>query len=303
MVKVSAPGKLMVLGEHAVVYGRPCIVTAVDQQLSVTADFSMTGKTEIIAPQVSDTRFVEAAIADFFAGPGQAFAEKFVSLNIQSEFTSRVGFGSSSAVTVATIGALYQLFGVSYELKEIFQLAYAVVQKVQWGGSGFDVAAAVYGGTLLFRNGGEEIVPLSASIPLIIGYTEIKADTMRLVRQVAAKRQQKMREIETVFDTIQELVVAGRTAIEQADWKQLGQLMNKNQDCLVQLGVSTPELDALIRGALSAGAWGAKLSGAGGGDCMIAVAPPELQELVEAAIVMAGGEVIEVGTAACGLSV
>src|SRR5512135_1527159 len=105
MFTISAPGKLMILGEHAVVYGEPCIVTAVNQRLSVTIDKSE-GGIIIDAPQVKETRFVDAAIAKFFAEPGQAVKDRSVKLTIRSEFTQRVGFGSSSAVSVATLKAL-----------------------------------------------------------------------------------------------------------------------------------------------------------------------------------------------------
>src|SRR3989344_1348607 len=136
MITVSAPGKLLLFGEHAVVYGQPCIVTAVNQRLSVTAEES--ADVSIHAPQVKETKFVDATVKAFFSKYGQHGAK----LSITSEFSHEVGFGSSSAVTVATIKALGILFDIKLTDREIFDLAYKVTLDIQGVGSGFDIAAA-----------------------------------------------------------------------------------------------------------------------------------------------------------------
>ncbi len=296
MVTVSAPGKLMLMGEHAVVYGYPCMVTAVDQRLRVSAERTRSSRLSLDAPGSRDTRFVEAAVARFFATYGSTITDRGVSLSIRSDFTSQVGFGSSSAVSVATLKALSLVYEIEMSSREIFDAAYQVTLDIQGVGSGFDIAAAVFGGTILFKKGGEIIEPLPNPVPLVVGYTGIKADTPTLIRAVAEKHKKEPEKLDKLFAAIGKLVLQGKEAIVAKEWEKLGKLMNFDQEYLRNLGVSSEKLESLISAAKEAGAWGAKLSGAGGGDCMIAIAPEEKRRSVEEAIEKAGGQVMSVTT-------
>ncbi len=303
MITVSAPGKLMLMGEHAVVFGEPCMVTAVDQRLYVTAQKTDDGKITVDAPQSKETKFVDATVAKFFATKGITIKDRGVSLSIRSDFTSQVGFGSSSAVSVATLKALSLVFDVSISDREIFDSAYQVTIDIQGVGSGFDIAAATFGGTLFFKKGGEETIPLSNEIPLVVGYTGVKADTPTLVKMVAAKREKYPEKVDKIFAAIGKLVLQGKEALFVKDWEKLGKLMNFDQEYLRDLGVSSEKLEALISAAKEAGAWGAKLSGAGGGDCMIALVPEQKRQTVEQAIESVNGKVMHVHTHAQGVTV
>lgn len=303
MIKVSAPGKLMLLGEHAVVYGEPCIVTAVGRRLTVFAEATDDDNRIVEAPQAKDTKFVDAAIAKFFATVGQSVRKKGIKLSIQSEFTHSVGFGSSSAVSVATMKALSMIFQIPMDNRQIFDLAYNVTVDIQGAGSGFDIAAATYGGTLYFKKGGETIEPLSDHVPLVIGYTGVKADTPTLIRQVAKKREEYPDKVDRIFSAIGLLVDQGKAAIEKKDWERLGKLFDFNQEYLRDLGVSTQKLEDMISAAKKAGALGAKLSGAGGGDCMISIATSDKRQAISQAITDAGGEVIDVSANAEGVRI
>ena len=202
-VEVSTPGKLMLFGEHAVVYGRPCIVTAVDRRMKVKVEPMKNQGIEIAAPDLGveklslgvqdlesteipkGARFIVAALRNFSRRYGVSSGIK---VTTESEFSSEFGFGSSSAVTVGTIAALSWGVGENLSKEEMFRLAYQSVLDVQGVGSGFDIAAAVWGGTLSFIAGGREVVPLLAPrLPLVVGYTGIKADTTVLVKDVARK--------------------------------------------------------------------------------------------------------------------
>lgn len=293
MYTVSAPGKLMILGEHAVVFGAPCIVTAVGQRLSVTIDKSEKGLV-IDAPQVKETKFVDAAIAKFFSEAGSKITDRNLKLTIKSEFSQRVGFGSSSAVSVATLKALSLYYQTPLTDPQIFDLAYRVTLDIQGVGSGFDIAAATFGGTLYFVKDGVTIEPLPDHLPLIIGYTGVKADTPTLVRQVGQFKGKYPEKVGRIFSAIGKLVNQGREAIVAKDWERLGKLMDFDQEYLRDLGVSTEKLEALISAAKKAGSYGAKLSGAGGGDCMIALVTSEKRQVISRAIQEAGGEVINV---------
>ncbi len=299
---ISAPGKLMLFGEHAVVYGHPCITTAVDIRLSVSIESTGDGKITINAPEVKDTRFVDAAIT--LATNEWHIRHNGFRLSTKSPFSGCYGFGSSSAVTVATLKALAGLGNTDIDERKLFDAAYNIVLSIQGTGSGFDVASAVYGGTLYFLKGGKVIDPLAVDdMPLVIGYTKVKSNTVDVVKMVAGKQEKYPEKVNRIFLGIAELVDQAKAEILAGDWERVGRLMDFDQEYLRDLGVSSEKLEALITAAKSAGAWGAKLSGAGCGDCMIALASPDTRVAVEEAITGAGGEVVRVSPNAEGVRI
>lgn len=290
-VKASAPGKLMLFGEHAVVYGYPCIVTAVDKRLYVEAAISGKKEDEIISPQVKESRFVLESITHF----KEKFAiQDSVKIETRGDFSHNVGLGSSSAVTVATFKALSSLFNKSLTLREIFDLSYQVTLEIQGLGSGFDIAAATFGGTLYFVAGGKTIEQLDGNkLSLVVGYSGVKADTPFYVRKVAENFKTRKSEIKNIFEKINNLVKLAKHGLLDKNYSRVGSLMNQNHKLLRKLGVSIPKLDEMVKASILAGAWGAKLSGAGGGDCMIALVPAEKKTSVEEAIKKVGGEIVD----------
>ena len=319
-IKVSAPGKLMLFGEHAVIYHWPCLVTAIDQRMRVWIKKKPGAKIEIealdvgvagYARKVEDlgkkanipkgVRFLEAATKNFFE---KYEVQSGLKIRTKSEFSSAFGFGSSSAVTVGTLRGLGALFKIRLGKKQLFNLAYRTVLDVQGVGSGFDLAAAIWGRTVYFVTGGRTIVPLKIKkLPLVIGYTGIKADTPTLVHQVAQLRRRQPRLVNGIFDNIALLTQKAKSVLLKSDWQAAGELMNLNQGFLAALGVNTPELASLVFAAREAGAYGAKLSGAGGGDCMIALVPERKKALVIRAIKKAGGEYLDVESNAEGVKI
>lgn len=317
-VTVSAPGKLMLFGEHAVVYGHPCIVTAVDKRMRVRVGFNGKGAIVVHAPQMGmdhyhkrmadlgkhevpkPVRFIELLVKNFSKTYG---LERGLDIVTDCEFSSDFGFGSSAAVTAALAFGIKELLSMKLTKKQLFELCYMTVLDAQGVGSGFDVASAIYGGTLYFVGAGKVVECIRATkLSLIVGYTGVKADTPTLVRQVAEQRRRHRKQIDQLFRKITRVVHAARTAIEKRNFKALGRLMDYNQMLLEALGVSSEELDRLITASRKAGALGAKLSGAGGGDCMIALADSIQRKLVVEAITAAGGQVLPVSVGAKGVS-
>jgi len=299
MVKVSAPGKLMLFGEHAVVYGKPCIVTAIDHRISVSIEKRNDENIIINAPEMNikdyflsienlnkehpkEVKFVLIAIKNFF---DKYDLKSGLEIETKSEFSSKFGFGSSSAVTVSTIKALSELFNIKINNKKLFNLSYKTVLDIQSVGSGFDVAAAIYGGTIYFVGGGKEINPINLkNLPLVVGYTGIKGETPTIVKEVAKKREKYRELIDAKFSLIEKIVSSSREHLENNNWQELGELMNFNHGLLNSIGISCKELENLVHVAREAGAYGAKLSGAGGGDCMIALVEDRERLKVEKAI-------------------
>jgi mevalonate kinase len=317
---VSAPGKLMLFGEHAVVYDRPCLVTAVDQRMRATVELIDTPELQLEAPDVNvsgykkslkelgqgeipkGAKFVEIAVKNFSAKYG---LKTGIKVTTSSKFSSLFGFGSSSASTVCVIKALSELTGQKFSEKEMFDLAYKTVLDIQGKGSGFDVAAAVYGGILYFVTGGKTIKQVKIkNIPLIVGYTGIKADTAYLVKEVVGGRiKQYPKVMEEIFDTITGIVETAHTALKQDDFASAGALMDINQGLINGMGVSIAKIETMLFAAREAGAYGGKLSGAGGGDCVIVLAPDGKRMAVEKAMTAAGGEVLHVTTNAQGVRI
>lgn len=289
----------MLLGDYAVVYNNPCLVTAVDKRLYVEAEIIKKEEDEIITPQVKESRFVLETIAHF--------KEKFlirdsVRIKTQGDFSHQVGLGSSSAVTVATLEALNQLFQKNLTKKQVFDMCYSVTLSIQGVGSGFDIAAAVYGGIQYYVTGGAVIESIHiTSLPLVVGYSGIKADTPFYIRKVAEAFKYKQDELKNIFASVTSLVEEAKVGLMTSDFEKTGKCMTQNHTLLQKLGVSIPKLDEMVEVANQTGAWGAKLSGAGGGDCMIALVSDEKREGVMRAIEKVGGEIIHVSLNAKGV--
>ena len=161
-IKVSTPGKLMLFGEHAVVYNRPCIVAAVDQRFVVEVEKLDQAEIVVEAPGVGlkyyrksleelgskrvpkEVLFVETVVKRFF----EKHRNGGLKIKTKNHFSSEYGFGSSAAVTVGLAKALHELFKIKVNDKQLFDFCYQVVLEVQGVGSGFDIAAALYGGVL-----------------------------------------------------------------------------------------------------------------------------------------------------------
>lgn len=317
-VTVSAPGKLMLFGEHAVIYGMPCIVTAVDQRIYAKVEKTDTNLIVVNAPSLGvksysvelsdlgrvdypkEVRFVLKSVEIFF----RKFKVKSgLIISTKSDFSSTFGFGSSSAVTVCTIKALSGIFDIQVDDKSLFDIAYKTVLQVQGVGSGFDLAAAIWGGTIYFVGGGKIIISLKIEkLPLVVGYTGIKADTASLVRKVGYFYKSNKKEIKLIFDAMKLIVESAKKDLVVGNYTRVGDLANINQGLLDSLGVNTKKLSDLILAARVAGATGAKLSGAGGGDCMIAFSPKS-KKAIEKAIEAAGGKILSVKTSAPGVRI
>lgn len=324
-IVVSAPGKLMLLGEHAVVYNHPCLVTAVDQRMRATVetldvlefqleaeDVKVAGyKKSLSELGIGDVpkgaKFVEIALKNLMERSRNKFEmtwKKGIKVTTKSEFSSQFGFGSSSASTVCTIKAVSEILRLNLSNKEIFDLSYKTVLDIQGKGSGFDVAAAVFGGTLYFVTGGKVIEPLNIKLlPLIVGYSGVKADTVTLINKVKEAFAGRENRLEEIYSGIAMLVDEAKAAFAGGNLAKVGELMNKNQAYLSELGVSIDKLDNMINAAIGAGAYGAKLSGAGGGDCIIALHSVWGKSSIESAIKKAGGEVIDIKTNAEGVRI
>lgn len=300
-ITASAPGKIILFGEHAVVYGRPAIAVPVNQvraRAIVTANpGSAPGTVRIQAPDVG----LEAELASLGQDHPLGVAARLVlselgvtrppacTLRITSSIPLSAGMGSGAAVSVALIRALSAFLGQALPPERVSALAYEVEKLHHGTPSGIDNTVITYALPVYFTRGQPvEMLRLPRPFMVVIGDTGIASPTAIAVGDLRRAWQTEPARYEPLFDAVGRIVQAGRTAIEAGQPQALGALMNENHALLRQMGVSCTELDRLVEAARAAGASGAKLSGAGRGGNMIALAQPENAQAVAQALEQAG---------------
>jgi mevalonate kinase len=290
MTIASAPGKIILFGEHAVVYGRPALAAPVTQ---VHADVEITASDRpgawIHAPGISlhselnslsSDHPIASVIHNFFF-LARVSPPANLSIHISSTIPVASGLGSGAAVTVALVRALALHFNFPMTDEEINAFAYEI-EKIHHGTpSGIDNTVVTYAKPVYFVRG-QPIETFTVGLPftIVIGDTGIPAPTKESVGDVRKLWEADKAKWERVFDQIGMIVKEAREKIESGRWKDLGGLMNDNHTLLQEMTVSSPELDRLVEAARKAGAAGAKLSGGGRGGNMIALVQPSEAEAV-----------------------
>jgi len=286
MITASAPGKLILFGEHAVVYGEGAIATAVDKRARVTVceldekKIVVSSKNfgaPIDAPLKGETdhpavRAAQAALE--YAGQKVG-----IGIEIDSKLPIAAGMGSSAAISSATAAAVINLLTGTVPSLEISNVAYEGEKIAHGKPSGIDSSVATFGGTIFFQRG--KITNLeTGNLTLVVGDTGIQKSTKELVEKVRSTIEDP-RVAHSMF-SIGSLVKRAKTQmLEVGSPSKLGILMDQNHDFLRKLGVSSVKLEELVKAAKKAGAYGAKLTGAGGGGCIIALTD-EPQEVIDA---------------------
>lgn len=275
----SAPGSLMLFGEHAVLHGKQALCCAINQRIRVNLTPRDDDKIQVVSPLghhqtdlnslriVSPFEFVLTAIAYF----RKHFVNGF-NLEIAAEFTATMGLGSSSAVTVATVGVLAHWLGLNYSSQQLFIDAKNIILAVQGVGSGADVAAAVFGGIVAYQLQPLTITPFLVAPEITLVYSGAKTPTKTVIAFVAEKQRDEPQKYQDLYGAIHLCAVQAVMALRDNQWQELGKLMNRHHELQAQLGVSTPLLDELagnLRG--QTGIYGAKISGSGLGDCVVAL--------------------------------
>ena len=295
-ITAKAPGKIILLGEHAVVYGQPALavpVFAVQAQAVVSA-----------APDLprGEVRLTAAAIGlqdvSWQALPPDAPLRRTVALTaqalelsqppavrvwIRSDIPVAAGLGSGAAVTVALVRALSAFWGHPLPDERVNALAYEVEKLHHGTPSGIDNTVVTYARPVYFVRGRPpQPFSLGAPLTLVIADTGVPAPTAETVADVRRAAEAAPAAYQALFARIGQLVEQAREHIAQGNVAELGPLLNANHALLQQMGVSCPALERLVQAARAAGALGAKLSGGGRGGNMIALAPPQAPQAAAA---------------------
>ena len=297
----KAPGKIILFGEHAVVYGQPAIAIPVLDVTATARVFPLLGvepgKVHVQANDIQlDTLLHDlpedhplgAAIRAILAEITPDHTPSFT-IQLDSTIPIAAGMGSGAAVTVAIIRALSAFLGQPLPDERISELAYEVEKLHHGTPSGIDNTVVTYQKPVYFQRG-EALQTLALNHPThwVIADTGEKTPTLETVAGVRSLHNSAPETYDAIFAEIGQIVREARQALTQADLPHLGRLMDRNQTLLETLQVSSPSLEALIAVARGAGAAGAKLSGGGRGGNMIALAPPEKVRQVEKALQNAG---------------
>ena len=308
MTSAFAPGKIILFGEHAVVYGRPALAVPVTQ---VHADVEVLDSSKdgiwIDAPDIHlqaelnsllPDHPLAAVISNFFTPlsslhPAKRGMEgqRGVEIKISSTIPVASGLGSGAAVSVALIRALSSHLDHPMTNEQVNALAYEI-EKIHHGTpSGIDNTVITYAKPVFFVKGHLiETFKVGKPFTIVIGDTGISAPTKEAVGDVHVLWEADKARWEKVFDKIGEIVKKAKEKIENGESEELGELMNQNHSLLQEMTVSSPELDRLVNAALKAGALGAKMSGGGRGGNMIALVKPETAEAVSRLLKEAGAK-------------
>lgn len=304
MTEAYAPGKVILVGEHAVVYGRPAVAIPVHQvRARATVEAGDAGQgIVIVAADLGRT---------FVAGRGEADPEvrpleaavlgvlRHLSLTLQHDLTITVdstipiarGLGSGAAVATAMVRAVGLHFSAELSAEEVSQLVYEVERLHHGTPSGIDNTVIAYERPVYFVRGEAlEAFPVGRPLQLVIADTGVASSTRAVVEWVRTAWERSRDRYEALFDDVGSISRAVRRAMEMGDEESLGRRMDENHRLLQAMGVSSPQLDSLTEAARRGGALGAKLSGAGRGGNTIALVTPETRDDVERALISEGAQ-------------
>ncbi len=295
-VSASAPGKIILFGEHAVVYGYPAIAVPVTQVQATAEVKAGRAGFQIRATDIGgEYRLEEAPQNDPLAAAVRATLEQLGAspppcvLSVRSNIRVASGLGSGTAVSVAIVRALSGFLGRPLDDTLVSDIAFEIDKLHHGTPSGID-NTVIASRTPVYYLQGQPVQTFEIGGPfqLLIADSGVACPTKATVAEVRAAWRSRPDSYEALFQQIGHLVDRARAAIEGGRTGQLGRLMTRNQTLLTQLEVSSDHLEALIQAALEAGAEGAKLSGGGRGGNVIALVQPETQERVRQALLQAG---------------
>lgn len=294
----SAPGKVILFGEHAVVYGRPALAAPVTQVcatatveagaagegLSIHA-VDLSERVSLACPGHPLAEIARLALAEL------RLTEPDWRVSVRSTIPIASGLGSGAAVSAALARALSAAAGQPFAADRVSAIVYEVERLHHGTPSGIDNTVIAYGQPVYFKRGDPpRPFAIGAAFMLVIGDTGIASPTKVAVGDVRAAWQRETARYEALFDAVGAVVEAAKEAIAAGQVDALGPLMDENQRLLREIGVSGPELERLIDAARAAGAGGAKLSGGGRGGNMIALVTRETAANAADALIAAGAK-------------
>lgn len=279
----SAPGKAILFGEHFVVYGVKAILCAIDKRITATSRLleekkvrikSQLGNVELDIEQLSDPDLVSLRFMKPFFHIVKTTLEGFgknkgIEIMIKSEIPAGIGLGSSSAACVAVAASVLGLFD-KIPKEHILKRAIEAERVIFADASGADSSISTFGGLISYDKNGFEKINSRNDFNLVIANSNQVHDTREIVMRVRKFKDKNEELFVKLCEQEMEIVNDALSALKENDLNRLGLLMSKNQELLDKIKVSTNKLDLLIKEAKKT-SYGAKLTGAGGGGCIISL--------------------------------
>ncbi len=299
--KASAPGKVILLGEHAAVYGNPVLVATVNLRTYVTVSKRDDDKFTLNnnATQIENLEFTLSDIPKLKKEWGtlltaecleKTFAKigkhSGLDIRVTSEAPVSSGLGSSASAAAAMVLAISKEFGHELSMEEIANLAWDIENIVHGKSSGVDPFSVTFGGVLRYQKGKFKKLKVKKYPKITIGNTGVISNTGDIVMDVMRVKDEFPKFFENYLEAMVHVVDYGQKFLEKGDIKKLGSIMNVNHGLLYSIGVSSPELDRIVWAARE-NSIGSKLCGAGRGGIMIALGDASRQ------IEEAGGSVVK----------
>lgn len=295
-VKVKAPGKAILFGEHAVVYGYPAIAMAISVNSKCIISESNNASLKINLENYNlsfEGRDVESLALKFPTKNKQLmkclqlfndrYGIKFKNLEISvsSKLFSSAGLGSSASIAVSLSQAINTFYGLELSKSEINELAYAQEKIVHGSPSGIDNNICTYGNAIYFQGGDFEFIEVPEDLLLLISYTNIEHDTKEAINRIKKLKETEPEKTTEYLECIGDLTEQAQIELNKGNIQAIGELMNLNQKYLSKLKVSNNTIERIVEISRGNGALGAKLTGAGLGGCVITLGTRETLKTIQ----------------------
>jgi len=269
-------GKVILLGEHSVVHGSPAIAIGINRGISAVARVADEDLLTVapwsawVRPRNKGEEPLERAFA---IALGTYSNRPRLRIDVQVDLPSGAGLGCSAALGVAVFDAIDGVLRINRSREELGRMVHGWEEVFHGSPSGIDNMAAAVGGVLRYRKGAP-LKPLSLVHPLqvVVAHSGERSKTKEMVSLVACQLASNPASVRDKFDDVSDLVDEAEVALSTGDMRTLGRLLNWNHGILSSLLLCTPKVEELCRLARAEGALGAKVTGAGGGGCIVALA-------------------------------
>lgn len=285
-VTTISPGKCILFGEHAVVYGYSAIATAISLYSSCTISKS---DHETISVNLENyDKIYEFMTLNELAS---SFPEQFnqirylfmslhnkfnlnfnnIKITLKSSIMPGSGLGSSASTAVALVSAFNEFYGLNLDKQGISEVAFEMEKIVHGSPSGIDNTICTFGNSIIFQNGTYKFLKMHQDLKFIITDTNIEHDTKLAINEIKTLREEDPKFVNNIFRNIGKLSKAAKRELIKGNKKHVGELMNRNQNYLSSLRLVNQEISKVINTARMFGALGSKLTGAGLGGCVITI--------------------------------
>ncbi|TXT65200.1 MAG: putative Mevalonate kinase [Promethearchaeota archaeon] len=290
-VKSISPGKSILFGEHAVVYGYPAIAMAVSITSSAIIrelkdpNLIIDLKDNDLIIEVSDLKELISNIPSKYSQYGRCleiFQKRFdlqienIEIILQSELFPGAGLGSSASLSVALVSALNSYYETGLEKNGINEIAYELEKIIHGTPSGIDNTITTFGNAIYYQKSEFNFIDLTREIPLLITYSNIEHNTKEAIDRIRNLKEKNPQKVQKILKNIGKITEEAKKELQRGNYQEIGELMNLNQKYLAELKVSNKAISQIVDISTQNGAYGSKLTGAGLGGCVISIGEKDM---------------------------